>query len=212
MSNIVVLGTGMAGFGAAHSASAPKASAQWCTTRTPTTAATRLRSVDEQGLHVRPRPAHFLYEGSAHPGSVCRDTWTRSTRRCRSISNNYLARPAPHASGAAAPERPAGRSDRRGHCRLRARTTTAERQPINNYEDWLVASFGRTFAELFPMQYTRKYHLTTADNMSTDWLGPAHLPAQPRRSAARRARPWSPEVHYITTFPLSDATAASSRI
>ena len=22
------------------------------------------------------------------------------------------------------------------------------------------------------MQYTRKYHLTTADNMSTDWLGP----------------------------------------
>ena len=22
------------------------------------------------------------------------------------------------------------------------------------------------------MQYTRKYHTTTADNMSTDWLGP----------------------------------------
>ncbi len=24
----------------------------------------------------------------------------------------------------------------------------------------------------FPMQYTRKYHTTTAENMSTDWLGP----------------------------------------
>jgi hypothetical protein len=45
-------------------------------------------------------------------------------------------------------------------------------RPIRNYADWLLASFGRTFAELFPMQYTRKYHLTTADNMSTDWLGP----------------------------------------
>ena len=33
-------------------------------------------------------------------------------------------------------------------------------------------SCGRSFAELFPMQYTRKYHTTRADNMSTDWLGP----------------------------------------
>ena len=48
----------------------------------------------------------------------------------------------------------------------------APEHPIRNYADWLLASFGRTFAELFPMQYTRKYHLTTADNMSTDWLGP----------------------------------------
>src|SRR3984957_1675964 len=41
-----------------------------------------------------------------------------------------------------------------------------------NYADWLLSSFGRTFAELFPMQYTRKYHTTTAENMTTDWLGP----------------------------------------
>ena len=31
-------------------------------------------------------------------------------------------------------------------------------RPIKNYADWLLASFGPTFAELFPMQYTRKYH------------------------------------------------------
>jgi protoporphyrinogen oxidase len=48
----------------------------------------------------------------------------------------------------------------------------APERPIRNYADWLLASFGQTFAELFPMQYTRKYHLTTAENMSTDWLGP----------------------------------------
>ena len=48
----------------------------------------------------------------------------------------------------------------------------AAEKPVANYEEWLVASYGRKFAELFPMQYTRKYHLTTASNMSTDWLGP----------------------------------------
>jgi protoporphyrinogen oxidase len=48
----------------------------------------------------------------------------------------------------------------------------APERPIRNYADWLLASFGRTFAETFPMQYTKKYHLTTAENMSIDWLGP----------------------------------------
>jgi len=49
---------------------------------------------------------------------------------------------------------------------------SAPERTINNYADWLYASFGRTFAETFPMQYTRKYHTTPAENMSTDWLGP----------------------------------------
>lgn len=48
----------------------------------------------------------------------------------------------------------------------------AEQQPIQNYEDWLRMSFGNTFAETFPMQYTVKYHTTTAANMNTDWIGP----------------------------------------
>src|SRR5258705_2611322 len=48
----------------------------------------------------------------------------------------------------------------------------APERPIKNYADWLLASFGRTFAELFPMQYTRKYHLTPAENLTIDWLGP----------------------------------------
>ena len=45
-------------------------------------------------------------------------------------------------------------------------------QPVKNYGEWLVSSFGKTFAELFPMKYTRKYHLNEAENLSTDWLGP----------------------------------------
>jgi len=48
----------------------------------------------------------------------------------------------------------------------------APERTIANYEDWLIASLGRAFAERFPMQYTRKYHLTEARNLTTDWLGP----------------------------------------
>jgi len=47
-----------------------------------------------------------------------------------------------------------------------------ENPKITNYEDWLLAAFGKTFAETFPAVYTRKYHTTDASNMSTDWLGP----------------------------------------
>ena len=43
---------------------------------------------------------------------------------------------------------------------------------IGNYRDWLLATYGPTFAETFPMVYTRKYHTTEAANMTTDWLGP----------------------------------------
>ncbi len=74
-----------------------------------------------------------------------------------------------------------------------------ERQ-IANYEDWLIASYGRKFAELFPMQYTRKYHLTTADNMSTDWLGPRMYRPSLEEMLRGALAPWTPEVHYITNF------------
>ncbi|MFZ4121894.1 MAG: protoporphyrinogen/coproporphyrinogen oxidase [Caulobacterales bacterium] len=43
---------------------------------------------------------------------------------------------------------------------------------INNYEDWLLAAFGETFARTFPAVYTVKYHTTEAKNLTTDWLGP----------------------------------------
>src|SRR5262245_3800473 len=71
---------------------------------------------------------------------------------------------------------------------------------INNYEDWLVASYGRKFAELFPMTYTRKYHMTTADNMSTEWLGPRMYRPSLEEMLKGALAPWTPEVHYITNF------------
>ncbi len=76
----------------------------------------------------------------------------------------------------------------------------AEEGPIRNYADWLLASFGRTFAELFPMQYTRKYHLTTAENMSTDWLGPRIYKPSLEEVLRGALSPGAPNIHYITHF------------
>jgi protoporphyrinogen oxidase len=76
----------------------------------------------------------------------------------------------------------------------------APERPIRNYADWLLASFGRTFAELFPMQYTQKYHLTTADNMSTDWLGPRIYRPSLEEVLRGAISPSAPTVHYISHF------------
>ncbi len=69
-----------------------------------------------------------------------------------------------------------------------------------NYAEWLLASFGRTFAELFPMQYTRKYHTTSADNMSTDWLGPRIYRPSLEEVLRGAISASAPHVHYITHF------------
>jgi protoporphyrinogen oxidase len=76
----------------------------------------------------------------------------------------------------------------------------APERTIKTYADWLLSSFGRTFAELFPMQYTKKYHLTTADNMSTDWLGPRVYRPSLEEVLRGAISPTAPNVHYITNF------------
>jgi protoporphyrinogen oxidase len=71
---------------------------------------------------------------------------------------------------------------------------------IRNYEDWLVASFGRPFAETFPMQYGKKYHTLDAHEMSTDWLGPRLYKPKLEEVLRGAISPSTPDVHYITEF------------
>jgi protoporphyrinogen oxidase len=71
---------------------------------------------------------------------------------------------------------------------------------INHYEDWLRASFGNTFAEQFPMKYTVKYHTTEARNMSTDWIGPRLYQAKLEEVLRGALVPSTPDVHYISNF------------
>lgn len=47
---------------------------------------------------------------------------------------------------------------------------------INNYADWLVAMYGRTFAENFPFAYTRKYWTVEPSELGVDWVGKRMYP------------------------------------
>jgi len=76
----------------------------------------------------------------------------------------------------------------------------APESKVANYEEWLIASYGRKFAETFPMTYARKYHTTDAKNMSTDWLGPRMYRPSLQEMLKGALGPWSPDVHYITNF------------
>lgn len=73
-------------------------------------------------------------------------------------------------------------------------------QPIRNYEDWLVASYGRAYAELFPMQYTRKYHTTEASNLTTEWVGPRLYQAKLEEVLLSAVSAQTPNIHYVQDY------------
>jgi protoporphyrinogen oxidase len=71
---------------------------------------------------------------------------------------------------------------------------------ILNYQDWLRTAYGKTFAETFPMVYGRRYHTTTPDNMTTDWLGPRmYRPTLHEMLIGALSRD-TRDVHYVTEF------------
>lgn len=71
---------------------------------------------------------------------------------------------------------------------------------ITQYEQWLRASFGDSFAENFPMLYTIKYHTTEAKNMSLDWIGPRLYQCKLEEVLRGALMPASADVHYISGF------------
>jgi len=76
----------------------------------------------------------------------------------------------------------------------------AKAPPIYNYEDWLRASFGNTFSETFPMEYTIKYHTTAAANMNTKWIGPRLYRPKLEEVFQGALQASSDDVHYISGF------------
>lgn len=71
---------------------------------------------------------------------------------------------------------------------------------ISNYKDWLHASYGETFAENFPMKYTRKYHTTDASNLTTDWLGARLYRPKLKEVIYGMLSPDTEDVHYVSDF------------
>lgn len=197
MSEICVLGTGMAGFGAAYGLKA----------------AGRTAVLFDRKSHYGGHTASYIYEGKFTFDEGPHVSFTKDERVAGIFAeaidgkhevfntkvNNYwkgywIKHPAQVNLHGLPPE-------------LVIKVITdyveAKQRPpreICNYEDWLRASFGNTFAETFPMEYTIKYHTTVAANLSTDWIGPRLYQASLEEILRGALVPATPDVHYIGGF------------
>ncbi|MFH5833511.1 protoporphyrinogen/coproporphyrinogen oxidase [Halalkalibaculum sp. DA384] len=71
---------------------------------------------------------------------------------------------------------------------------------ISNYKEWLYAKFGETFAETFPMVYGKKYHTVEAEKMDIDWLGPRLYQPDLKEVLQGALVESTPDVHYVDKF------------
>ncbi|SMO41708.1 protoporphyrinogen/coproporphyrinogen oxidase [Fodinibius sediminis] len=71
---------------------------------------------------------------------------------------------------------------------------------VKNYKEWLYAKFGETFAETFPMVYGKKYHTVDAEKMDIDWLGPRLYQPEMQEVLKGALEPSTPDVHYVDKF------------
>jgi protoporphyrinogen oxidase len=68
------------------------------------------------------------------------------------------------------------------------------------YAEWLYNTYGKTFADTFPIVYGHKYHTITMDQLTTDWIGPRMY--RPNLEDVLRGALGSPVAgaHYVDTF------------
>lgn len=198
MSEICVLGTGMAGWGAAYAA---------------TQLGKRPILFDKRG-HIGGHTASYVYEGGKYTFDEGPHVSFTKDERVRKIladavggkyevlqtkvnnhwKGHWIKHPAQTNLYGLPPELV---------IKIIGDYVEAKQRPpreIRNYEDWLRASFGDTFAETFPMEYTVKYHTTTASNMSTDWIGPRLYQAKLDEILRGALVPATADVHYIDGF------------
>ncbi|MFO1419226.1 MAG: NAD(P)-binding protein [Methylotetracoccus sp.] len=197
MSKIAIIGSGMAGFGAAyrlHETKVPAVMYEKKNHYGGHTASHRFDSgftLDEgphisftKNQHVKDLLANNVrgeyFESKAYVNNYWQGRWIRHPAQCNlfglptdlvvSIIEDFI----------------------------KVRGESAE--SIRNYQDWLYTCFGKTFADTFPANYTVKYHTTTADNMSTDWVAPRIYRPELSEVLQGALSPSPPNVHYITEF------------
>lgn len=69
-----------------------------------------------------------------------------------------------------------------------------------NYHEWLVAAYGPTFANTFPTAYGTKYHTVGPELMNTSWLGPRLYRPELKQVIDGALGPVEKELHYIDKF------------
>lgn len=75
-----------------------------------------------------------------------------------------------------------------------------ETTDIETFQDWLFSSFGETFSKTFPIKYGLKFHTTHANNMSTDWIGPRVYQPEIKEVLQGALSDVTKDVHYVSHF------------
>ncbi|MBN2907062.1 MAG: NAD(P)-binding protein [Rhodobacteraceae bacterium] len=196
--NIVILGSGMAGLGAAH-------------------------HFHQQGLATRafdknPYPgghtATFIYDSGFIFDDGPHISFTKDPRlqdlfaenvggkfeRLQAYVNNYYHGAwVKHPAQANLHNLPA---DLKARCILdfiEASRTDVVEKPAN-YLEWLISVFGETFATHFPAVYGKKYHTVGPEKMSTVWIGPRLYRPSMEEVIRGALVEETPDVHYVSDF------------
>jgi protoporphyrinogen oxidase len=69
-----------------------------------------------------------------------------------------------------------------------------------NYAQWLHQTYGKTFAETFPMVYGRKYHTVGMDQLTTEWIGPRMYRPSLEEIVHGAVAGQLHHAHYVDTF------------
>jgi protoporphyrinogen oxidase len=69
-----------------------------------------------------------------------------------------------------------------------------------NYLEWLISVFGETFATNFPAVYGKRYHTVEAEKMSTVWIGPRLYRPSMEEVLRGAMIEETADVHYVSHF------------
>lgn len=88
---------------------------------------------------------------------------------------------------------------------LESRKVNITDSDINNYEEWLIAAFGKSFYKTFPKFYTEKYWTVSPTELTTDWVGKRVFYPDISDVENGYLKPLEKETHYISQvrYPLS---------
>lgn len=168
-SNIAILGAGMAGFGAAHHLHENGVQARLFEARPQIGGLTS--SYDYKDGFIFDEGVHISFTSNQRIRDLFAQSVDNAYTSAKIYCNNYwqgywFKHPAQVNLHGLPPELV------RNCIKDFVAANAIENPKIANYEDWLLAAFGKTFATTFPAKYTIKYHTTEAKNLTTDWLGP----------------------------------------
>jgi protoporphyrinogen oxidase len=195
--DVVILGAGMAGFGAAHRLSHDGVVPRMYDQRpTPGGHATSYRFDD--GFVFDDGPHISFSDDERFRGLLERSVDGRFERVAAYVNNywqgHWIKHPA-HANLHGLP------TDLVVRCITELVDLASRPAPqVRNYQEWLEASYGPTFANTFPGTYTKKYHTTPAENLTTDWMGPRLYRGDLEVVLRGALDPETPDLHYIDKF------------